>query len=80
MMQVLETARYHEAAQRLSVVLQTQAKRRHPYAAAADEVELAVDMRRVQQQALSRKQLQQRDGDDAGREVGETKQRDVTEL
>jgi hypothetical protein len=44
-MQVLRDDNYQQAAQRLAVVLQTQARQRHPYAAAADEFELAVNSR-----------------------------------
>lgn len=48
--QVLHDKSYHQAARELSAVLQTQARQRHPYAAAADEVELAVYKRLLKQQ------------------------------
>lgn len=43
--QVMQDDSYQRAAERLAVVLQTQARQRHPYAAAADEFELAVNSR-----------------------------------
>jgi hypothetical protein len=51
--QVIHNESYRQAARQLSGVLRTQAKQRHPYAAAADEVELAVYRHLLQQQHLS---------------------------
>lgn len=48
----MSTDSYRQAAQRLAVVLQTQVRQRQPYAAAADEVELAVYTRLLQNQPL----------------------------
>lgn len=66
--QVMQDDRYLQAAQRLAVVLQTQTRQRHPYAAAADEFELAVNSRllvapaqgtnqRAEQRAAARAEL-----------------------
>jgi hypothetical protein len=52
-MQVASNDSYRQAARQLSHVLRTQAKQRHPYAAAADEVELAVYKHLLQQQHRS---------------------------
>jgi hypothetical protein len=49
-LQVLQDGSYHLAAKRLSAVLKVQARQRHPYAAAADEVELTVRMRLLRDQ------------------------------
>jgi hypothetical protein len=50
LVQVLRDDSYFLAAKRLSAVLKVQARQRHPYAAAADEVELAVRMRVLRDQ------------------------------
>lgn len=52
----MQDERYQQAAQRLAVVLQTQARQRHPYAAAADEFELAVNGRLLVAPAQGRNQ------------------------
>jgi len=57
-MQVLQNSSYRAAAARLSVVLKTQLKRHHPYAAAADEVELAINTRLAQQPSSQRRSRQ----------------------
>lgn len=61
--QVLTDSSYRAAAARLSVVLKTQLKRHHPYAAAADEVELAINTWLAQQPSSHR---QHRQGQSAG--------------
>jgi hypothetical protein len=50
LLQVLQDDNYLLSAKRLSAVLQVQARQRHPYAAAADEVEMAIRMRLLRDQ------------------------------
>eukprot|EP00878_Enallax_costatus_P020657 GHUV01021845.1.p1 GENE.GHUV01021845.1~~GHUV01021845.1.p1 ORF type:complete len:508 (+),score=124.81 GHUV01021845.1:392-1915(+) len=57
--QVLQDAAYTRAAKAMSTALQTYAKRRHPYARAADEIELAVLTLHAQQEKQQQQQVVQ---------------------